>query len=278
MQLDLSYSNSVPIMLPHHNHIEFIVVGTGGTGGFLIAAIARLLIEITTTTSKTASCLLIDGDKVEAKNVPRQNFQPSEIGLYKSQVLALRYSLAFGCKISAINQPFQKQMVGQLSYSRQLTIIIGCVDNAAARSEISACLDCNYSGYPPDTWWLDCGNHESSGQVMLGSTNRLNQKIAFDNFKQPNFCVNLPSPTLVHPELLEPPVLNSIPLSCAEIEARNRQSLFVNQQVAAIASDYLLALTLTGGLRRFATYFNSGSGSARSLYTDLKTIQQYINR
>ncbi len=94
------------------------------------------------------------------------------------------------------------------------------------------------------------------------SSNQCSVRTTFDNLKKPNFCINLPSPSLQHPELLQPlpEELASKRLSCAEIQARNQQNLFVNQQVAAIASEYLLALTLTGGLRRFATYFDGQSG------------------
>lgn len=74
MQIDLSYSSSVPLIVPAFSHVEFIVVGAGGTGGFLISAIARLMKEIESTTNKTASCTIIDHDLVEEKNIPRQNF------------------------------------------------------------------------------------------------------------------------------------------------------------------------------------------------------------
>lgn len=142
---------------------------------------------------------------------------------------------------------------------------MGCVDNAAARQEIALSLNSGYGDYYlPNIWWLDCGNHRASGQVLLGSSNRFQLEQAFDNFSKPNFCKVLPSPTLMHPELLEalPEEQESTPLSCAELVARNQQSLFVNQHVAAIASDYLLTLTLTGGLKKFATYFDTNSGSS----------------
>ncbi len=274
MQLDLSYAKSVPIMLPQHNHVEFIVVGAGGTGGFLIPAIARLMLEIEATSSKTAFCTIVDPDVVEPKNIPRQNFQQSEIGLYKAEVLAARYSLALGVCAGAIANSFSQKMVNPKW--RQLTIIVGCVDNAAARTEISSCLNQIYPQHPPLLWWLDCGNHAlaSSGQVLLGSVNQFSIRKAFDNLDSPNFCINLPSPSTQHPELLVPlsEELNLTTLSCAEIALQNRQNLFVNQQVAAIAADYLLSMTLTGGLRRFATYFNSNSGVAKSLYINKETL------
>ncbi|MBD2628970.1 ThiF family adenylyltransferase [Trichormus variabilis] len=286
MKLDLSFAHSVPLMLPAHNHVEFIVVGAGGTGGFLIPSVARLMLEIEANSNKTASCIVVDPDIIEPKNIPRQNFQQSEIGLYKAEVLAARYSLGLGVQISAlaksaegIAKPFTKNIIS--GRWRKLTVVIGCVDNAAARAEISSCLDQNYLGSPPQIWWLDCGNYanSSSGQVVLGSTNEFTLADAFDNLQKPNFCFNLPSPSKQHPELLTPlpEESNSTSLSCAEIQARNRQSLFVNQQVAVIAAEYLLALTLTGGLRKFATYFYNTTGSCRSLYTCVDSLQKFTD-
>ncbi len=274
MQIDLSYSSSVPLIVPAFSHVEFIVVGAGGTGGFLISAIARLMKEIESTTNKTTSCTIIDHDLVEEKNIPRQNFQPGDIGLPKAQVLAARYALAFGIKINALCQRFNGKVIQNSWHS--LKVIVGCVDNAAARQEINECLNQSHNR-PPDTWWLDCGNHRSSGQVLLGSSNCFQFAQAYDNPSKPSFCKVLPSPTTLHPELLEslPEEKQSTPLSCAELVARNQQSLFVNQHVAAIASEYLLALTLTGGLRKFATYFNTNSGSSRSLYTAPGTLAKY---
>jgi PRTRC genetic system ThiF family protein len=276
MQIDFTYSQALPIIVSQHKHVEFVLVGAGGTGGFLISAIARLMKEIEATTDKTTACTIIDPDVVEKKNIPRQNFQPGDIGLPKAEILAARYALAMGCNVGAISQPFKKEMAK--AHWRSLVIIVGCVDNAAARQEIASSLNSGYGDYYlPNIWWLDCGNHRASGQVLLGSSNCFQLKQAFDNFSKPNFCKVLPSPVVLHPELLEalPEEQESTPLSCAELVARNQQSLFVNQHVAAIASDYLLALILTGGLKKFATYFDTNSGSSRSLYTAPSTLANY---
>lgn len=277
MQLDLSYSQSVPLLVADRKHIEFILVGAGGTGGWLIGAIARLMLEIESKTNKTTSCTVVDFDTVEQANIPRQNFQHSEIGLPKAEVLAARYSLALGCKIRAIAKPFDSDMI--FGHWHKLFVIVGCVDNAAARTQISKCLDQNSCDRTPGIFWLDCGNHtsSSSGQVLLGTTNQFKQQTAFDNLDNPNFCINLPSPAVQHPELLVPlpEELTSTHLSCAEIQAQNRQSLFVNSQVAQIASEYLLAITLTGGLRRFATYFDNSSGTMRSRYNGGETLKRF---
>lgn len=273
--LDLSYLQAVPIVTMTHRHVEFILVGCGGNGGWLSPSLARLIKAIEAT-GKTASALFIDPDIVEEVNVPRQNFAPAEIGLSKAKVLAARYSFTYGINIKAIAERFDKDMV---SYNYQkLTILIGCVDNAAARVELGQTLDKNASHSAPRVWWLDCGNHagaQASGQVLLGSTS--DSDALKDAFNTPNFCIHLPSPALQHPELLTPlpEELTNHRLSCAELARVSHQSLFVNQRVAASAADYLLRLTLSHDLKRFATYFNLDAGSSRSTYVTPDSVQMF---
>ncbi len=128
MQLDLSYAQSLPLLVAERSRIEFLLVGAGGTGGWLISDLARLMLEIESKTNKTATCTIVDYDTVEQNNIPRQNFQQSEIGLLKAEVLAARYSLALGCKISAVAAPFSSRMLD--SAWNKLTVIVGCVDTA----------------------------------------------------------------------------------------------------------------------------------------------------
>jgi hypothetical protein len=54
--------------------------------------------------------------------------------------------------------------------------------------------------------------------------------------------------------------------------------LGINPITAAIAADYLLKLTLTGGLRKFATYIDLPSGVMRSHYTTPETLGQVMGK
>ena len=277
---DNSYVQALPILLTEHREIQFLVVGCGGTGGFFIPLLSRLIIALKEKGMET-SAILIDADSVEEKNIPRQNFVQPEIGLNKAQVLATRYSLAYGLKIGAIAEKFSAAMLERKW--QKLTVIIGCVDNSAARKEIATALE---SPYPddvrqiPQVWWLDCGNYGNGipgGQVLLGSTHKFDLDTAFNEPQKPSFCLHLPAPSLQHPQLLQPlPEENDrVNLSCAEISLRNQQALFINQRVAAEAIEMLAQLVLSKSLKRFATYFHCGSGSSRSLYTTPKTLAQF---
>jgi molybdopterin/thiamine biosynthesis adenylyltransferase len=91
------------------------------------------MLEIEANSNKTASCIVVDPDIIEPKNIPRQNFQQSEIGLHKAEVLAARYSLGLGVVIRAIAKPFTKKIISVRW--RKLTVVIGCVDNATAHQQ-----------------------------------------------------------------------------------------------------------------------------------------------
>lgn len=280
---DSSYHNALPILLIPHKQIQFFLVGCGGTGGFLAPMLARLIVALEKS-GIAASGTLVDFDVVDNLNVPRQNFCAADIGFNKAEVLATRYSLAYGIKLGAYANSFSVEMVKRQWH--KLIILIGCVDNSAARTELAKSLDStdyyHASRELPKVWWMDCGNFGQgvpAGQVLLGSTNDFEPERAFNDLDNPNFCVNLPSPSFQHPDLLvpQPEELSLQQLSCAEIAAMNAQSLFINQRVAAEAIEMLSQLVLTKSLRRFATYFHCGSGSSRSRYTSQETLMSLCN-
>jgi PRTRC genetic system ThiF family protein len=280
MKIDDYYVNALPILLKEHNQIEVLVVGCGGNGSFFVPMLSRL-VWVLNQQGMGIKTMLIDPDVVESKNIPRQNFIEADFGLNKAEVLATRYSIAYGLKIGAIPQSFKVEMIKR--EWRKLIIIIGAVDNVVARQAIASSLNTRNDWETeemPSVWWLDMGNHGKnlvSGQVLLGSTNFFNLEVAFNDTKKPSFCLNLPAPSLIHPELIQQEVLGweSNNLSCAEISLRESQALFINQRVACEAIEMLSQLIYSKSLKRFATYFHGGVGSSNSLYTAPKTLTQF---
>lgn len=259
-QIDLSFARAATLLLPAHDRLRLVLVGCGGTGSWLAPSVARIA-RVLRDQHKDVSVVFCDPDRVEQKNIPRQNFCQAELGVSKSETLALRLSSAWGIEIESWPTPFKAAEPRHDT----MTLLIGCVDNAAARQALSRALQHNAElrGSELGTWWLDCGNTDDAGQVLFGSAYRPDRLKGA--FKSRKICILLPSPALVAPDLLEPrpEELTAKKMSCAEIQAANNQSLAVNQQVAAVATDYLLRL-VSGGLKRFATYFDLESGSMRS--------------
>ncbi len=270
--LDLSYVNAVPVLLRDAEELKICLAGCGGTGSWLAPDLARLAIEFRTRWRRI-SITFVDPDTVEPVNIPRQNFCQAEIGASKAEALAARYGSAWGLEIAAIRGRFQP---GLLDVPwRSAAIIVACVDNAAARKSIASVLDRNNT--TPSIWWLDSGNAVRNGQVLLGSAPT--RRALEGAFAVPTFCAALPSPTLQHPELLNPmpEELKGMRMSCAEMAAANRQALTVNKQAAAHAAA-MLSQFLAGELRYFALYFDQGSGTARSRYITPENVNAAVRK
>jgi PRTRC genetic system ThiF family protein len=287
LPIQISYDrlNAVPVILAPHKQLRLYLVGCGGTGGWLAPSLVRLT-KILTDQGYAISLTLIDHDHVEKSNIPRQNFLITDLGLNKAQILALRYGVAYGVDVRAIPERFNPEMV-QSDYDT-LSIVIGCVDNGAARQAMAKTLQANYPNALPRLWWLDGGNTRIQGQVLLGSwSTQEKSPPLFCTFSQedsstgkPVGCINLPGPSIQHPELLEPlpEELADPNLSCEEMAARNAQSLLINQRVAVEMAQYLVELLMTRNLRRFATYFDMEVGSSYSRFTSPLTLNTFVTQ
>ncbi|MFM7885720.1 MAG: ThiF family adenylyltransferase [Pseudanabaena sp.] len=265
--LSLPFAESVPILLPAYEELDLILIGCGGTGGWLAVNLPRIA-YLQKQTGKKVSITFIDPDVIEATNIPRQNFIPSDLGLAKASVLAARYGLQWGIEISAITASFRADMA--ISRWKHLTICIGAVDNPEARTEIAKVLANNTT-----TFWLDCGNHYDSGQVLLGSRDTVESMKGA--FHVPTFCTGLPSPVLQHPDLLAKQESSQKVLSCEESAIANAQSMSINHRIADEAFDMLLRL-LSGTLTRFATYVNCKYGTAWSKFNTIEELAKTIGK
>lgn len=257
--LNMDYVNARKLLLPTAERVVICLVGCGGTGSWLAPAVVRVVKKMLDD-GKNVSLYFIDPDYVERKNVYRQNFAEAEIGLNKAVSLAHRYGLTWGVPIGAFPQRFKGNMLNKLHY--ELMVMIGCVDNAAARRTIRDYVHGGH-GYYQKVWWLDCGNEESAGQVLLGCGGK------FDKEKMlglPGRCGWLPSPSMQHPDLMDEQVKEESLLSCAEMAIADSQGMAINQRIAAEAADYLVRMLITQDLRKMATYIDLESGSTRSRY------------
>ena len=276
ISLDTSYVRAVPLLPRNADTLHIILVGCGGSGSWLAPSIARLAVTLREA-DQNVDVTFVDFDVVEESNVLRQNFCYAEIGQLKAEALATRYTQAWGMPITAIGARFNPALVKP--GWNDVAVVVGCVDNAAARKKLASTLRENRAGDPPHRFWLDCGNGgfgKPYGQVLLGSAASANMlRYAFPIA---TVCHQLPSPALQHPELLVAlPEESSSAVSCDNVALANAQALMINQMVAAVAADYLIRLT-TGGLTRFATYFDQDSGSARSRYITPDTLATVVGK
>ncbi|MDP3063061.1 MAG: ThiF family adenylyltransferase, partial [Chloroflexota bacterium] len=201
----------------------FAVVGCGGTGGFVAEGLCRLF------RSSGARIVLVDGDRVEERNLLRQNFYPEELGRFKAQALAERLAMKFRMLVEYALDPLLDPMEEQRSQRWMALspgILVGCVDNAHARATMAQWTD-----RWRQSWWVDVGNGESFGQVLIG--NASNQSLQGVFYGENGICYGLPKPTDQRPDLLLPPA-PAPRQDCAEAVEAGEQSPTINQAMAAL--------------------------------------------
>lgn len=272
-QIDFSHARASRIVPRRCERLHLIQVGCGGTGAHLASHTARLGRECRPRYEEV-SITFYDHDIVEPKNIRRQQFCEADVGFNKSEVLAYRLSTGWGLEIEAIPHKFTTQSLST-QHHNTLTILLGCVDNAAARKAMHHALSRPSHG-SGQIWWIDTGCTFAQCQVLIGNTADPEQ--LRHSFDLPGICQTLPSPGWVHPELLRPSKDELAPIrrTCADALPNETQSLTINALAAAHMADYLQRLLITHDLRRYATYLDMNTGSARSLAITPEQVQRSI--
>ena len=153
--------------------VKIVQLGAGGTGGHIAPHLYRLLYAL----GRPARYIICDGDKVEEKNLLRQNFSPADLGENKARVLAERYSTVFGLEAEYVPAFIEKlETLMELIQSneweldenpykktKEMVILLGAVDNNKSRQ---LCHQAFYQS--KDLVYIDSGNGEFSGQVVCG--------------------------------------------------------------------------------------------------------------
>ena len=229
---------------------SIMLVGCGGTGAFLAEGLCRLI------QGTHFRLELVDHDRVEERNLIRQNFFKSDLGRFKAEVLAQRLSAQYNMQIDYCASPIQF-----LDYNFRGQLTISCVDNAEARERLQYAGRyqmgglfglCKFNG-----WWIDAGNSENSGQVLIGNAllKELKQAFTLEN----GVCRRLPIPTVQQPALLAP-APKKPRRNCAQAVAADEQSPVINRMMADLVLTFVQKL-LTGKLTWMAAYVDLEAGT-----------------
>jgi PRTRC genetic system ThiF family protein len=218
-----------PELLKHK--VRVLVVGCGGNGSAIAAGLPYLHQALLAYGHPEGlHVTLLDADVISPTNCVRQPFSRSEVGLYKSVVLANRMNLFWGLDWQGVPQ--------QLSDRQRLEgadIVIGCVDTRAARAAIQKCTE----GRSEVDYWLDLGNNAASGQFVLGEP--LNQRNRRSNLRLRTVCE-------LFPEIIQSELDGDGMPSCSAAEALERQEPFVNPTLANHALALLTRLFRYGSI------------------------------
>jgi len=272
-RVDMGFLNASIVQIPDWKMAHVILVGCGGIGAYAAQHIGRIM-HCLYRENKGIHLTLVDPDVVEEANIGRQLFCAAEIGQSKAEALVRRYGHAWGLNCSSYVGRYDESLI----LGADITILVGCVDNAEARKSLHETLRQNEGPLDPRIWWLDAGNLYDTGRVLFGSAYGISDlKGAFMKEGQ---CFALPSPALQSPGLLQPQPeeLPGANLSCAEMAMRNMQSLNINARIAAELSDFLTRALLTHDLKRFGCELNLAAGTSKSIYTTADEVARIIKK
>jgi PRTRC genetic system ThiF family protein len=207
-----------------NRQISIDLVGCGGNGCQMLTGLARLHVALLELGHPRGLYVSVwDDDAVTRANVGRQLFSMSDIGFNKADVLVNRINHHYGLNWRAEKWRY---------VSHYCDLLITCVDTAKSRREIGAQFD-NY--------WLDLGNRQKDGQVILGSK-------------------KLPTVLEIFPELLDKNYVEDNSPSCSLAEALDKQDLFVNDLVSRWALHLLWTWFRTGEINCQGYFINLAEG------------------
>jgi PRTRC genetic system ThiF family protein len=235
------------------------IVGVGGTGAQVARIVGRIVYDLQRSQRHAPQIVLIDPDTVEEKNVGRQLFSPSVLGMHKAAVVGKMLNLALGLDVCWI-----PDYVDPVRHFERYggNLVVSCVDNHEARQAI----------YQVDGVLIGAGNHENAGQVCIGNCVDLDQ-IGRSLDGHDGKYSYLPKEGLLFPELLQP----EPNASCAELVMSGDQHLLVNDMVAIIVGQYIYKLLHRLPIHSFLTYVAIGDFiTTRSLPICRDELEVYL--
>jgi hypothetical protein len=213
----------VVMKFPMDCPVKVVMLGAGGTGGYVAPYLFRLLHML----DRPARFIICDGDLVEAKNLDRQNFVEADLGENKARVLSERYSAVLGMETEYVPNfietlPELMPLIEPGEWEtddyprrkvREMVLLLGCVDNNRTRQ---LCHEAFKKSI--DLIYIDSGNGSYTGQVVCG-------------VRKNGRTVRRPIGG-VHPEMLK--ITDRFPseVSCAEAAQADPQSIVANVTAA----------------------------------------------
>ncbi|MBP7526719.1 MAG: PRTRC system ThiF family protein [Syntrophorhabdaceae bacterium] len=235
--------------------VSIFLIGAGGTGSQVISGLARMNRTLVSLGHPGLHLAVCDGDTVSASNVGRQLFSEADIGRNKATVLVSRVNMFFGTVWSVY--PYSVNENTNIG-SSQPRIVISAVDSAKTRVAIFKAMT-GRKGWG-GTYWLDTGNTQSTGQVILGTT---------APFKQPKACAEyLPHVIDLYKDIEGEDKKAYQGPSCSVEAAIRKQDLFVNQWIATCALEILWKMFRKGYLTVHGAFVNLDSFKVRPLPID----------
>lgn len=234
------------ILDPAHP-LTVALIGAGGTGSQVLTSLGRMNYALRELGHPGLHVKVYDADVVTQANCGRQLFSPIEVGRNKAEVLVTKLNMFFGSSWESIPEMYNEK-------TEQTNIVISCVDTVASRLAIKKNLEHESNrgmhGYDmqKNYYWLDFGNTQSTGQVILGTMRDLSIGKKRGNIGKLRCVTDFFDLSKVSDKASGP--------SCSLAEALSKQDLFINSTLAQIGMAVMWKMFTKGVLDTQGAFLN----------------------
>ena len=241
------------LLNPQHP-VTVNLIGVGGTGSQVLTNLARLDVTLRALNHPGLFVTVYDPDVVTESNIGRQLFSFSDLGLNKAQCLVTRLNHFFGNDWQAVPKIYPLNFHAAKDEDIA-NITITCTDTIKSRLDmwkiLKAVPDNDYRDYKTSLYWLDFGNTQTSGQVLLGT---VPEKIKQPKSQQYKTVGSLKVITR-YVRYARVKETDSGP-SCSLAEALEKQDLFINSTLAQLGCNLLWKMFRHGMIEHHGLYLN----------------------
>lgn len=230
------------LMNPAHP-VTVNLIGGGGTGSQVLTCLARLDVTLRAMGHPGLFVTLYDPDTVAQTNIGRQLFGPADVGINKAVCLLSRVNNFFGNDWKAEPRLYPEKR--DATQQDMANIFITCTDNIRSRLALWECLRATRGvslfDHLQPLYWLDFGNTQTAGQVVLGSI-----PVAIEQPKSRKYTTV--ASLKVVTKLFDYSTVrerDSGP-SCSLADALEKQDLFINSTLAQFGCDLLWKMFRNG--------------------------------
>ena len=267
-----------------------VIVGCGGTGSHLVPNVLQFIASKKKTDENwvVPQIFLVDGDKIEERNLIRQKFVSAEVGTNKAKALAKRYSAIWELPVSYYEGYVDKDILIKLlgedvTRNYDSLIIMGAVDNHLARLEIlkymMAHADDQFakSTFNNGLYWIDGGNESHHGQAILtivpGRYSDRRRVASWEFAKMGDTIPSVRTSNIFerHPSILSKIEQRKDEGSCIALSEIDPQTIQANMMSAFCMTSLLIQL-LQGETTSTSIYFDAKTGNTCTRFITKETI------
>lgn len=265
--------------------MDIVIIGAGANGSHFFRNLLQDLAVYKNNNKRSShsSVMIVDGDKVEKKNLANQLFDEDDIGQYKVQALCDRYGTHYDKDCLAINRYITSldELQALFRHPEKLPVLIGCVDNNRTRMLMHEFFQ---EERIPNLLYIDVGVEGVILREELKGDPDRERKIESSGFSgqvvigyKRKGQVFLPPVAHLYPTILTDEESVFPTQTCGEDMINNPQRCETNKLAAQMTNIVLNNLFFTGEIVQEEIIFNARFGSSQARFISKRIEQAYIN-